>query len=90
MVQLLHQVWEDPGDDSLEFCIAGRRNDELRQLLSPNARLLHSFRASSYLEAFETYYAWNGWGPYKPIPDFVDEPYTDEQLRVQREEGYEG
>ena len=89
VVQLLHQIWEDPDSASLELCVATRAREEQRRKLEPRARLLHSFHASSYLEAMDIYHEWNGWERYVPIPGFEYESYTEAQFRMQRAEGYD-
>lgn len=64
-----------------EFSLASERGDKLRAQIAPKAELLHVIYASSWDEAMIAYHAWQGWGPYKPLPGLTDKLYDDEFLR---------
>jgi hypothetical protein len=87
VVQLLHEVWAHPDGRSIGLSLAAARADELRAKVDPDHRLVHSILASSWLEAMTLYHAWQGWEPYRPMPDFEYEPYTEEQRQQQVAEG---
>jgi len=73
MAKLIHEVWET-GDG----CSMFRRDVKgWRENLKPPVRLLHTFEAESAYEAFNRYYQLMGWGEWKPLPGFLDEPYPD-------------
>ena len=84
MVELAHEVWEDPDNSSFAFGLPHPRKDKLRAEMEPNARLLHVIFASSYNAAMAAYYAWQDWGEYAPFEGFEDLAYTAEQLDEQR------
>lgn len=73
--RVLHELWEDPEDDSLSFGLA---TGAPPAHLSSSARLVWTVEAASHGEAMTRYYAHQGWAPYKPDPawgDDVVEPY---------------
>jgi hypothetical protein len=71
MVDLVHEVWIDENDEGQSFescCLAGPDGDAFRKLLSPSARLVHTFTAGCHFEAMTLYHR------------FLDrEPYTTDQ-----------
>jgi hypothetical protein len=84
MVKLRYEVWM--ADGTITLCRAGPDGDQARKLLEPGARLAHTFEAGSEYEASSLYYAFMGWGEYKPEPSWGNapyEPFTAEQLRRQ-------
>ncbi|WP_304192497.1 hypothetical protein [Phenylobacterium aquaticum] len=83
MVELAHEIWEDPDGCSFAFGLPHPKKDAFRQEHEPNARLLHVIFASSYGAAMAAYYEWQGWEEYKPFGDH-DEAYTADQLEEQR------
>ena len=89
MANLLYQIWEDPELSSIEVCRANRLSDEQRGRISPRARLVHSYRAGSFREAMEIYYRLYDYGHYHPAEGTPDELHSDEELAVQRAEGYD-
>jgi len=89
VVLLLYQIWEDPKSNSLEVTRASRAADELRRKTSPDAKLVHSFLASSFIEAMSIYYQQYDFGEYRPAPETPDEPHSNEELLAQRSEGYD-
>jgi len=80
-VQLRHEVWRNPDDESFEFAIASQRADEVRGAIAPKSELLHVIYAASWEEAMTAYHEWQGWEPYKPIPGVTDRLYDDGWLR---------
>ncbi len=67
MVDLVHEVWMDADDEgqSLESCcLAGPDGEAFRKLLSPSARLIHTFTAGSHFEAMKSYHQFLGREPY--------------------------
>lgn len=78
---LLHEVWEDFGDEGESLpCLvySGRLGDEARSLLSPQARLLTTFEAGSHFEAMTIYHKLMGWGKYFTAQPWDDQPYPAE------------
>ncbi len=83
---LLHEVWEDPGEDgrslhSLQY--AGPLGDGARRRLGPRARLLTTFEAGSHFEAMTIYYRLMGWGEYTTDQPWDYQPYPDEWFKEQ-------
>ena len=79
MTDLLVEVWED---------LLGQQMGSVKEFndvrRSPGSRTMYSFRARSFREAQHLYDLWCGVD--SPWPDDVfDEPYTDEERRVQDE-----
>jgi hypothetical protein len=58
-------VWESP-DGCESSIVAG---DKLPAWDTPGLKLLKTFEAASWDEAMQQYYAWRGWGTYKPMSD---------------------
>ena len=59
MVDLLHEIWVEAGDDGAGLegcCLAGPDGERFRRLLSPSARRTHTFTAGSHFEAMTNYY----------------------------------
>lgn len=46
--------------------------DDMRKVISPGARLLHSYRAASDFEAFRAKNAWLGFELWRPEPDWEE------------------
>ena len=88
MIQLLYQIWEDPRFNSLEVCRASRAADELRRKISPDAKLVHSFHASSFVHAMSIHHELYDHREYRAVPG-TDEPHTEAELLEQRAEGYD-
>lgn len=79
----VHEIWEDPGPrpdsaGSIGVCFAGPLGDGFRRMIGPGATLVGTIEAGSWQEAMRLYHARQGWEPYKPEPDWVDEPYPDD------------
>lgn len=82
---LVHEVWEERGEGtSYTVCLAGLRGDGHRAMLGDGARLLTTIVAGSWTEAMTAYYRHQGWGVYRPEPDWPDEPYPAEWVAEQR------
>jgi hypothetical protein len=84
MPTLRHEVWKNPANHSIEFCVASARGDELRLKLAPHAELIHVLDDSSREEAMCAYYDWQGWGPYRPVEGLDDLVYTEDEAREQQ------
>ena len=87
MAELIHEVWVEPDEHGqlLESCcLAGPDGDDFRRMLSPAARLVHTFSAGSYFEAMTIYNRLLGRGPYTTDHSWDFEPYPEE-WRVRRE-----
>jgi len=79
MVILLHEVWEEPGEEGNMLpglCLAGLDGDGFRALLDPNSRLVATFWASCHVEAMNKYYAIVGYGEYVNDEEWSHKPYT--------------
>jgi hypothetical protein len=85
MATLLFEIWEDRGEGcvGVEMSSVSREHDNFRNSFSPNAVLIHTFRASSYFEAARIHHAFMGWEAWKPEPDWVEDHYTDDEAREQ-------
>lgn len=83
MATLLFEIWEDREGGSLEMSPVSRQHDEARKSLSPNAVLLHTFRAGTDFEAPRTYHDLMGWAPWKPEPSWLESHFTDDHAREQ-------
>ena len=79
MIELLVEVWED--DLGQQMGAVKEFNDVRR---SPSSRTVHSFRARSFREAQYLYDVWCEIDSIWPENAF-DEPYTEEERRVQDE-----
>jgi hypothetical protein len=78
LTTLLHDVWIDIDEDGQEIescCLSGRQGDGLRKLLSPKARLVHKFLATSHFEAMQIYNSFLGREPYTTNKDWDYKPY---------------
>ena len=84
MPQLLYEAWHDPDDNSLECSRANSGADELRRRISPGARLVRSYLASSHEDAMQQHYTAEGWGEYKRIPGHTDIPHTQQEFLDQQ------
>ncbi len=84
MADLLHEVWRDSERNAIMCWIAGEESDSKRQLLHPKATLVRTFLAASHEDAMRQHYAAEGWGEYRGVPGVSDQPYTEDQARVQR------
>jgi len=84
MARLLHEVWLDA--DGLPSCVlAGPDGDGARDMLGPSARLVHTFEASSHIEAMQTYYDYLGLGRYTTsFPEQDAQTYPEEWLHRQQ------
>jgi hypothetical protein len=85
MASLLFEVWENREDNGLEIEMSpvSRRNDDLREKITPKAILLHAFRATSDFEALQLRNDLMGWGTWRPEPDWSERHFTDEEAREQ-------
>lgn len=63
---------------------ASEQADKLRLATMPNARLAHTFTATSDFDAFQKNYDWNGWGIWRPEPHWAERPFTDEEEAAQQ------
>jgi hypothetical protein len=73
VVKLLHEVWEDPSNNSFAMFVRGARGS--RASLSPQSRLIRTFKAESVFEAFRTHNRLMGFGDWTPPDGMNDEPY---------------
>jgi hypothetical protein len=84
MPELLHEVWRNPEDDSLQMGPVRAGSDAFRTAHEPQSRCLHSFHAASWTEAQQAYHDWAGFGPYRPIENIPGQIYSDEELAEQQ------
>ena len=83
---LLHEVWEDFGDEGETLpalVCAGPRGDAARSWLGPNARLVTTLRAHSHFEAMTLYFGLMGWGEYTTDQSQDYEPFPEEWIAEQ-------
>lgn len=81
MVDMLHEYWENEGGG--DFGPVRERNDELRPVLTPGARLIFSLRASSWHQAMRMHNERLGFGEYEPVEGEPDHFYTEEEAAEQ-------
>ena len=83
---LVHEVWEEVEDTGTTstVCLAGPRGDGHRTMLGVGARLVTTIVANSWTEAMTRYYRYQGWGVYRPEPDWPVEPYPAAWVAEQR------
>jgi hypothetical protein len=74
MVQLTHEVWEDDKHGVVMF---PRGAKGWKELLGPNAKLLHTFEAGSVYEAYKTHHRLMGWSEWVPQPGVPDKIFTE-------------
>ena len=78
---LIHEIWEDVGDDSSVLpglCLAGPDGEAFRKLLHRDARCTVRFEAGSYFEAMTIYYRLYDRGEYTTEFGVDHDPYPDE------------
>jgi len=80
---VLHELWVD-GDGLDTFCLAGSMGCKARELLSDEAKLVWTVKASSHFEAMSKYYKYRGYGDYTVEHDLDMEPYPEEWLEYQK------
>jgi hypothetical protein len=83
MAELLFEIWE-PRDGGIGLWQVSQQSDEAREKVDPGSLLRHSFYASSDFEAHQRYYDWNGWGTWKPEPDWRERQFTHEEAVQQQ------
>lgn len=84
MSDLLFEIWRDDAAGHQEMGPVTEQADELRRAISPNAAKVHSFMAGSDFQASQMNYDWNGWGRWKPEPDWAEHFYTEREAEEQR------
>jgi hypothetical protein len=84
MPELVFEIWRDDAASEQSMAQISRQNDNVRAATMPNAALVHSFKAASDFDAFQTNYDWNRWGNWKPEPDWIERFFTDEEAMVQQ------
>lgn len=65
---MIFEVWDDREVHG-EIAMFPRDSAENRALLSPSAKLLHTFEADGWEEAMTKYHELMQWEPYKPLDD---------------------
>lgn len=84
-IELLFEIWRDPQDGSCVVLQAGREADEHLARISPGSVLLHSFSAVSDFDAFQKNYDWQGWGRWKPEPEWEERFFSEEDHAKQQQ-----
>jgi hypothetical protein len=86
MAMLVHEIWEDVGDDGSVLpglCLAGPDGEAFRKLLHKDARCTGRFEAGSHFEAMTIYHRRYGWGAY--LTDFVHDREPNPDVWAQRQ-----
>ncbi len=80
MATLLHEYWEN--DDGGQFGVVSEHGDRVRPMITPNARLIFSLRASSWRQAMQMHNDRLDFGDYRSdgAPNYT---YTDEERTEQ-------
>lgn len=81
MADLLHEYWAN--EEGGEFGPVRKRSDDFRPILTPGARCIFSFRASSWHRAMKMHNERLGYGDYQPDEGVADHIYTDEEAAEQ-------
>ncbi len=76
-----HELWEERNGEELTFCLAGRRGDDARKMLSPDAKLIWTVEADSHFEAMTKYYEFMERGEYRTKFEEDKMPYPEEWLQ---------
>lgn len=74
MSLIKHEIWQEEGGETM-LCFADELGEASRQTLEPNAKLIHTFYASSHYEAMTIYYQFMDWGEYTTDFEVDKEPY---------------
>ena len=84
-MRYVHEVWEDPDDNSISMiCRASPWAINSYRLLSARAKVIHTFQAGSHVEASTLLHRIMGWEEYVPLVDSEhgdivgEEPYPDD------------
>ena len=73
-----HEVWQDDSG-LISLCWGGKRGDNGRKLLEPDAKLIHEFYANSYFDACTIFFKFMNWGLYKSKNEVLEkQPYDKE------------
>jgi hypothetical protein len=84
MSDLLFEIWRDDAAGEQEMGPVTEQGDKLRRATNANAAKAHSFKAGSDFQAFQMNYGWNGWGRWKPEPEWEEHFYTEAEAEEQR------
>jgi len=63
------EIWEDEDEEAGGYtCSTVTRCAEMRArgIIEPTAKLIHSFEATTWLDAMNAYYTFMGFGKYNP------------------------
>jgi hypothetical protein len=75
---MLHELWDDPANHGRwTFCLAGSRGDNVRSMLSADARLVWTVEAASHFEAMTRYYQHQGSGIYTTDQEWDRKAYAE-------------
>ncbi len=84
MADLVFEIWRDEAENEQSMSQVSQEADTFRMAITPNAKLVHTFVATSDFDAFQKNYDWNGWGVWRPEPYWIEQPFTDEKEAAQQ------
>jgi hypothetical protein len=84
MAELIFEIWRDDAEDEQSMSQVSQQADKVRLTTMPNAKLVHTFVATSDFDAFQKNYDWNGWGVWRPEPYWTEQLFTDEDAADQQ------
>jgi hypothetical protein len=84
MARLLFEIWENEEEATIMLHTVSPQSDHLLRHADPNTVLRHSFYAESDFGASRLYNEWNGWGLWKPEPDWTERFFTDAEEHEQQ------
>jgi len=83
MPEMIFEIWRDDATGEQTMAPVSEQSDRVRLATMPNAALIHSFSATSDFDAFQKNYDLNGWGIWRPEPDWKEQLFTDEEAAEQ-------
>lgn len=83
MAELIFEIWRDEATGEQAMARVSEQSDRVRVATMPNAALIHRFSAVSDFDAFRKNHDLNGWGIWRPEPDWTEQLFTDEEAAEQ-------
>jgi hypothetical protein len=83
MARLKFEIWRDDASGEQFLSQISEQNDRARLATMPNGRLVNTFSAVSDFDAFQQNYDWNGWGDWRPEPEWCEKFFTNDEAAAQ-------
>ena len=84
MPELVCEIWRDDDNGSTSAEQVSEHHDRVRNSVSPNSTLLHTYTARSSFELFQKNNDWHGWGKWTAPPGVPEHFFTEEEAEEQR------